>query len=328
MSAAAAPGPPVAVVLVGGEGTRLRPLTWRIPKQLLPVAGRPLLRRVVEPLEAAGVERIVLSLGYRSSAFDGLDLGPFEVTQVVEDTPLGSGGGIAHAVRTAGIEGTFIALNGDVMGDVDVPSLLERHRSTAARATMLVKRVADPSEFGVAVTDGEGRVTGFVEKPPPPAPSDLINAGVWVLETGILDPIAPGAAASIEREIFPGLARRGEMQAVTHGGWWHDVGRLDRYLAANAEVRRSGASLAPGWSRQGDNLVGPGAVVDPQATVTASVLGTNAVVEAGAKVSDSVLMDAAVVARGSRVERSALGPGWTVGEGANVVDTICAEEGP
>jgi len=327
LTAATAGGPPPAVVLVGGQGTRLRPLTWRTPKQLLPVGGLSLLNRVVEPLATAGVTRIVLSLGYRSEAFDRLDLGSFDVTAVPEDTPLGSGGGIAHAIRQSGITGTFLAMNGDVVGDVDVPSLLERHRSTDALATILVKEVADPSEFGVAVVDSEGRVTGFVEKPPPPAPSNLINAGVWVLESSILDGIPKDGAASIEREVFPGLAAEGRMQAVVHHGWWHDVGRLDRYLAANAQYLQHG-STPPGWTRASGSLRGAGSRVADDATVEASVIGERVSVGSGATVRNSVLLAGAEVGAAALVERSVIGAGWIVGEGEKVTDSICAEGAP
>ncbi len=327
MTPATAGGSPPAVVLVGGQGTRLRPLTWRIPKQLLPVGGLPLLERVVEPLASAGVRRVVLSLGYRSEAFEALDLGGFDVTSVPEDKPLGSGGGLAHAIRTAGITGTFIAMNGDVVGNVDVDALLDRHQSTGALATILVKQVADPSEFGVAVVGPDGQVDGFVEKPPPPAPSDLINAGVWILESSILDGIAPQAAGSIERDIFPGLAAAGRMQAVVHEGWWHDVGRLDRYLAANAEYLDRG-TLPDGWARRDGCLLAPNCEAAEGASVEASVVGAGAIVEAGAVVRGSVLLAGSQVKAGAVVERSVIGPGWVVDEGAKVADLICAEGAP
>ena len=327
MTAATAGGLPPAVVLVGGQGTRLRPLTWRTPKQFLPVGGLPLLNRVVEPLAAAGVTRVVLSLGYRSEAFDRLDLGFLDVTAVPEDNPLGSGGGLAHAIRQAEISGTFLAMNGDVVGDVDIAALLERHRSTDALATILVKEVDDPSEFGVAVVDSQGRVTGFVEKPPPPAPSNLINAGVWVLESSILDRIPQDGAASIEREVFPGLAADGRMQAVVHHGWWHDVGRLDRYLAANAEYLQRG-STPPGWTRAAGSLHGARARVADDATVEASVIGEDVSVGPGAAVRGSVLLAGAEVGAAAVVERSVIGSGWIVAEGEKVTDSICAEGAP
>lgn len=319
--------PPPAVVLVGGEGTRLRPLTYRTPKQLLPVAGIPLLRRVLEPLEAAGVGQVVLSTGYRADAFAGLDLGPFQVTPVVEESPLGSGGGLAHAIRTAGIDGTFVALNGDVLGDVDVPGLLAVHAKSGAAATILLQQVADPSEFGVAVVGADGSVERFVEKPAPPAPSDLINAGVWVLESEIFDSVGEGQRCSIEREIFPGLAERGVMKSVRHNGWWHDVGRLDRYLAATRDCVRW-ASVPDGWRREGDCLFAPDASADSSARVEASVLGAGVRVGARAVILRSVLLDGASVACDGRVERSIVGPGWTVGEAEEVIDAIHADPCP
>ena len=322
-----ASAPPPAVVLVGGEGTRLRPLTYRTPKQLLPVAGIPLLRRVLEPLEAAGVDRVVLSTGYRAEAFANVDFGPFQVELATEAAPLGSGGGLANAIRTAGIDGTFIALNGDVIGDVALPAILEFHRSSGALATILVKPVPDPSEFGVLVIGDEGLVERFVEKPPPPAPSDLINAGVWILESSILDGLADGQACSIEREIFPELASRGQMRAFTHQGWWHDVGRLDRYLAATRDCIRSG--LVPdGWRREGESLSAPDAVVEASARVEGSVVGAGARIAPRAEVIESVLLDGASVGAGASVERSIIGPGSSVGEAEKVVDMIYADAEP
>lgn len=314
---------PTAVVLVGGEGTRLRPLTYRTPKQLLPVAGIPLLHRVVEPLEAAGVDQVVLSTGYRAEAFAGLDLGPFEVTPVVEESPLGSGGGLAHAVRTAGIEGTFIALNGDVLGDVDVAAIVELHRDSGAAATILLKQVDNPSEFGVAVVR-DGWVERFVEKPAPPAPSNLINAGIWVLETSIFDGMAEGEAGSIERQIFPGLAATGRMKALEHRGWWHDVGRLDRYLAATRDCVRW-ASVPGGWRREAGSLVAPDAEIDRAATVEGSVVGAGARVGRAAVLRGSVLLDGACVGDHARVERSIVGAGWSVGQAEEVIDAIHAD---
>lgn len=316
--------PPPAVVLVGGEGTRLRPLTLRTPKQMLPVAGTPLLRRVLEPLHAAGIDEVVLSSGYRAEAFDGLDLSPFRVTHAVEAEPLGSGGGLANALRTAGISGTFVALNGDVIGDVDVPAMLEFHRASGSRATILVKAVPDPSEFGVAVVAADGTVERFVEKPPPPAPSDLVNAGVWILESSILSGIAPGSACSIEREIFPGLARAGEMRAFRHEGWWHDVGRLDRYLAATRECVDAGAVPAD-WRLSDGVLIAPDAEVDGSSRLTRCVVGPGAKVERGAALTDSVLLDGATVGPDAEVRGSIVGPGWSVGEAEVVVDAICAD---
>ena len=313
--------PPPAVVLVGGEGTRLRPLTYRTPKQLLPVAGIPLIRRVLQPLESAGITEVVLSSGYRADAFDGIELGSFDVTFAVEDLPLGSGGGLAHAVKTAGITGTFVALNGDVIGDIDITALLDLHRDTGASASILVKKVDDPSEFGVAVLGSDGRVERFIEKPAPPAPSDLINAGVWVLETSILDPVSDGEPHSLEREVFPAVAASGKMRALRHDGWWHDVGRLDRYLSANLQCAATGP-VPHGWRRDGSSLLAPGAAVDPTARVDASVLGPGARVGPEAKVSGSVLLEGAAIGAGAVVERSVIGPGSSVGDAVAVSDKI------
>ena len=190
-----------AVVLVGGEGTRLRPLTFTTPKQMLPVAGRPMIERVLAHLAAHGVDEAVLSLGYRPDAFmraypEGTAAG-VKLVYAVEEQPLDTAGAIRFAAYEAGLVETFVVVNGDVLTELDVSALVQQHHETAAQATIALTPVEDPSAFGVVPTDETGRVTAFIEKPAPgEAPTNLINAGTYVFEPTVLDRI-PGRPAGV-----------------------------------------------------------------------------------------------------------------------------------
>ncbi|HXQ60092.1 MAG TPA: NDP-sugar synthase [Acidimicrobiales bacterium] len=327
-----------AVVLVGGEGTRLRPLTYTTPKQLLPIVEVPLLERVLAHLAAAGVDEAILSLGYRPDAFvaaypDGRAAG-IALVYAVEPEPLDTAGAIRFAALHGAVDGTFIAVNGDVLTEVDISSLLDCHRRHRAAATLHLTAVDDPSRFGVVATDESGRVRAFVEKPPPgEAPSDLINAGTYILEPDVLDRIPDGRPVSIERETFPALAADGRVYGVASGAYWLDAGTPAAYLRAHADLldgTRSGVP-SPGavplddgvWVLgtprvDGDvrpfSLIGDGAVVAAGARVSASVVGAGSVIEAGAVVEGSVLLPGVHVDGGASVTGSILGRNAVVAE--------------
>ncbi len=314
-----------ALVLVGGFGTRLRPLTLTRPKQMLPVGRRSMLERVVIGLRHHGVTEVVLSMGYRPDAFerahpDG-QCGGVPLRFVVEDEPLGTAGAIAFAAREAGIDDTFLVLNGDIISDFDLSALVEFHRETGAEATIALKRVDDPSRFGVVVTDGEGRVERFVEKPPAgQAPSNLINAGAYVVEPALVDRVPSGRPVSIEREIFPAVVADGALRARADDAYWLDCGTPEALLAANADlltdVRDDVLEVAP-----------VGGSVAEGATVDSAWIGSGSVVEAGAKVVDSVVFDGVIVEAGATVERSLVGAGATIGAGAQVLGMSVVGDG-
>ncbi|MDX6600029.1 MAG: mannose-phosphate guanylyltransferase, partial [Gaiellales bacterium] len=215
-----------AVVLVGGEGTRLRPLTVERPKPVLPLLGRPLLGYVLERLAEAGVTRVIFGCGYLpdpiQACFGDTALG-LELEYVVEPRPMGTAGGIRHAARGR-VSDTFLALNGDILADAPLADLVAAHRACSAVATIALTPVADPSRYGLVRTEPGGRVLGFLEKPEPAQiDTNLINAGAYVLEAGVLDLIEDGQAVSIERETFPSLVGSG-LFALAQGGYWSDVG--------------------------------------------------------------------------------------------------------
>ncbi|MGN6378646.1 MAG: sugar phosphate nucleotidyltransferase [Gaiellales bacterium] len=276
----------IAVVLVGGFGTRLRPLTERTPKALLPIANRPFVEHQLSHLEAHGIDRVILACGYQPDAIRE-HLGD-RVEYVVEDEPLGTGGAIAFAAR--GLTETFVACNGDVLTDLDVTALLRFHAERESQMTLALHRVDDPSRYGVVVTDTAGAVSSFVEKPAPgTAPADTINAGTYVIEPAVLHLVPPGRAVSIEYEVFPQLVGEG-LHGLAHSGHWLDIGTPASYLAANLQ------EMPPG------GLIDPAAQVAEGADVRDSVVGPGAVVEAGARVRRSVLLAGALVKTADVVE--------------------------
>jgi mannose-1-phosphate guanylyltransferase len=322
-----------AVVLVGGYGTRLRPLTDTIPKSMLPVAHVPLIARLIGGLERGGVDAVTLSLGFRPEpfveAFAGARCGGVALDYAVEPEPLDTAGAIRFAADHAGLAETFVVVNGDVLTDLDVGALVATHRATGAEATIHLTAVDDPSSFGVADLDPTGRVRAFVEKPARgEEPSNLINAGTYVLEPSVLDLIAPGAPVSVERDTFPRLVARGGMYAVATDDYWIDAGRPELFLRANID-------LVTGRRDERAEPVHPSAEVGPGVTVDSAVVGADARVGAGATLTRSVILPGATVGAGALVEetivmgaigdrarvvRSVVGAGAIIPDGESVVD--------
>ncbi len=330
-----------AIVLVGGEGTRLRPLTLTAPKQMLPIVELAMVERVLGQLAFHGIVEAVLSLGYRPDAFsdaypDGVIAG-VQSTYAVEPSPLDTAGAIGFAAAFSGIDDTFVVLNGDVLTDFDISDLVTFHRERGAEGTIGLTPVDDPSSFGVVPTDADGKVTAFIEKPPrDEAPTNYINAGIYVLEPSVLRRIAPDVRVSIERETFPAMVADGTLYAKGSDAYWLDTGTPDAYLRAHRDLisdRRPGPptpdavadrELGPGVWTIGEvhavagsvsrSLLGRGASIASSAVVTDSVIGADAVVEDGATVADSVLLPGARIAAKATVEGSIVGPGATVGQ--------------
>jgi mannose-1-phosphate guanylyltransferase len=343
-----------AVVLVGGFGTRLRPLTLTVPKNLVPVAGVPLIERVIAHLAKHGVDRIVLSLGYRPdsffAAFPSNTAAGVPLTYVVEPEPLDTAGAIRFAAKDAGVKDTFVVANGDVLTDVDVTRLVDTHRFTGAEATIALTPVDDPSRFGVVTTDSDGRVTDFIEKPPrDEAPTNLINAGTYVFEPSVLGRVAPEKKVSVEREVFPAMVAEGRLFALASDGYWLDVGLPDSYLKATFDLLDGSRGAGPpargadrraegGWTL-GEPVVDEGACIDDQSLLCdgcrvsagvearRSVVGPASRIAAGVRLEDSVLLSGAIIGEGAVVENSIVGPGAVVGAGAKVTGLSVLGEG-
>lgn len=303
-----------ALVLVGGFGTRLRPLTLNTPKQMLPIVGKPMIEHVVEHLAAHGVTEVVLSLGFAPEAFqeaypDGMCAG-LPLHYAIEPEPLDTAGAVRFAALDAGINDTFLVLNGDVLTGLDVSALVERHQGFSAQATLHLTPVDDPSRYGVVPTDADGRVLGFVEKPAPgTAPTNWINAGTYVFEPTVLDHIAADRRVSVEREVFPAMAQAGSLFAWESDDYWIDTGTPETYLQAQLDFLDG---------HRGPAHCGLDETAVIKGTVERSEIGPNCVVETGAVVRNSVLLAGAHITAGARVEDAIIGWGATVGEGATV----------
>ena len=289
-----------AVVLVGGFGTRLRPLTLTRPKQMLPVVDRPMIEHVVGRLGRQGITRAVLSLGYRPGAFEAAypegRCAGVELFYAVESEPLDTAGAIAFAARMAEVQDTFIAVNGDVIHDFPLADLLAHHRAAAAQATIALAPVSDPSRYGVVVCDSRGRVQAFVEKPPAgQAPSNQISVGIYALEPSALASVPDGARASIEREVFPALVEQGQMHAVAWDGFWIDAGTPAAYLEAQLALA-------------GGTHIHPTAEIAPSARISDSVIMDHVTVGEGSSVSHSVLLPHSSVPANAHINRAIISP--------------------
>jgi mannose-1-phosphate guanylyltransferase len=300
---------PTAVVLVGGEGTRLRPLTERIPKPMLPLLGRPILAHTFEQVAAAGASRVILACGYRPTSIEAFFGGSYrgmELEYQVEPEPLGTAGGVGYAAR--GTQGPLLVLNGDSVRDVDLGALLAFHNERGGLATILLTAVDDPARYGLVRVDADGRVRDFLEKPSPEQiDTNLINAGVYVLEPEVLELIPEGRPISIEREIFPILSARGVLYALPLPGYWLDVGTPESYLQAHLDLMPN------------EVQVDPNAVVAPTAKFHAPcIVEAGCVIEAAAAVGPGAYLGAGSrVGPGARIRRAALLPGAIV-EGGSV----------
>jgi mannose-1-phosphate guanylyltransferase len=330
-----------AVVLVGGFGTRLRPLTDTIPKPMLAIGHVPLVARLVGRLEAGGVDAVTLALGFRPGpfvdAFPDSRCGGVTLSYAVEPEPLDTGGAIRFAAEQAGIADTFVVANGDVLTDLDVGALIDRHRDAGAAATLHLTGVDDPSAYGVAELDRDGRVLQFVEKPPPGTePSNLISAGTYVFEPRVLERIPSGRPVSIERETFPLLVADRTLFGMVTADYWIDCGRPEQFLQANLDLL-NGARLEritgvhPDASIDADvtvtqSVIGPGAAVAAGAEVVGSVILPGAVVGAGSSVTDSIVMGS--VGAGARLLRVVVGGGAEVADGRSIVDARIPEPAP
>jgi mannose-1-phosphate guanylyltransferase len=337
-----------AVILAGGFGTRMRPLTLRLPKPMLPLVDRPFSAYQLEHLAAGGVTDVVFSLGYKSDALieglsDASRFGLRSVSFEVEEIPLDTAGAARWATRNLGGDdpGPILVCNGDVLTDLDLPALIAFHDAHPGRGTITLTRVEDASRYGLVRHDAtSGRVEAFLEKPVPEQLSDAeraapwINAGTYVIDRGVLEDLPIGEPVSIERSVFPAMVDDG-LYGFRSDAYWLDMGTLDTYLTAHSDVMlgrvatkagemmRGGvhidpsADVAPAAQLSGAVYVGPGAVVEHGATLVGP-----ASVGAGARIGEEAVIDRSVVLEGARVggtvRRSIVGQGAEVASGASV----------
>jgi len=328
-----------AIVLVGGQGTRLRPLTLSAPKPLLPTAGVPFLAHLLAGAAAGGVTHVVLATCYKANMFaeslgDGSAFG-LSIDYVQEEVPLDTGGGIRNAASglRAGPGDPVVVLNSDILSGHDLAAQVDLHGKTDAAVTLYLTEVDDPSRFGVVPTDDSGRVTAFLEKAPDPV-TNRINAGCYVFRREVIDQIPAGRRVSVERETFPSLIASGQLvMGYEESAYWLDVGTPQTFVRGSCDLvlgrlpapavpgppgpslLLSGASVAPDASVSGGTVVGAGASVGAGATVSGSVLFEGAVVGEGAVVRDSIVGRGAVIAPGAVLEEAVVGDGAFIGAG-------------
>jgi NDP-sugar pyrophosphorylase family protein len=339
-----------AVILAGGEGTRLRPLTLTTPKPVVPVVDRPFLRHQLDLLATVGVTDVVFSVAYRPDRIeavfgDGTALGR-RIRYAVEETPLGTGGAVKNAESQ--LDETTIVFNGDVLTDVDLPAVLRRHREARAKATLVLAPVPNPAAYGLVEFDEGGRIRRFLEKPDPSQiTTDTINAGIYVLEKETLSLMPPAVNHSIERGFFPALLARGDyVAAYVHRGYWIDIGTPEKYLQVHRDILRgtfpvdlggradrggriqSGADVDAAAELVGPFYVGPGCRVAAGARIgpDAVLVGDVRVAE-GAVVRDAVVWSGAFIGPGARVEGALVGQAVRVGRNASVSPGAVLGEG-
>ena len=322
-----------AVVLVGGEGTRLRPLTLTQPKPALALVDRPFIRYMVDWLGHHGVDEVVMACGFRPADLraalgDGVP-GGVSIRYLEEDEPLGTAGPVRLAADRGLLGEQFMVLNGDVLTDLDLTALQRQHSETDAVITLALYPVEDPSSYGLVRTAADGEVLGFLEKPDPEQiDTDQINAGAYVVESSALELIPPGRAVSIEREVFPRLVGRGLFGRRLEG-YWMDIGTPQRYLQASWDILEG--AVRTDLPQTGGPFIDASARVAPEATIEPrAVVRAGCVVEPGALVAESVLLDgcrigAEAVIRGAILgpevelgERAEIAPGAVIGRGARI----------
>jgi mannose-1-phosphate guanylyltransferase len=310
-----------AIVLVGGEGTRLRPLTLTQPKPAVPLVDRPFIRYLVDWLGRHGIDEVIMACGFkaeglRSALGDEVPGGP-SIRYIQEDEPLGTAGPIRLAADQGLLGDRFMVLNGDSLTDLDLTALQRQHEETGAVLTLGLYPVDDPSSFGLVRRDDDGVVLGFLEKPDPDMiDTDEVSAGVYVIERQVIDLIPPGRAVSIEREVFPRLVGQG-LYGRRLEGYWMDIGTPQRYLQASWDILEGRVETElPG---DGGPFVADTAQVSAGASVEKrAVVRSGSVVAEGAVLSEAVLFDDCVVAEGAHVQGSILAAGAQVGAGATV----------
>jgi mannose-1-phosphate guanylyltransferase len=312
-----------AIVLVGGQGTRLRPLTIGTPKPLLPTAGVPFLAHQLAKAAASGVTRVVMATAFRSEMFaeafgDGADYG-LEIVYAFEDEPLGTGGGIRNAAASllSGADDPVVVLNGDVLSGHDLGAQIDLHSKADAAVTLHLVEVPDPSRFGCVPTDLDGRVTAFLEKTPHPVTSQ-INAGCYVFTRRFIDAMPAGRVLSVERETFPALIETGEtVMGFVQSAYWLDVGTPEAFVRGSCDLVL-GELASPALPGQaGAALVLPGSSADPSAELSGgTAVGSGCAIGARAAVKGSVLFDGVSVGAGATVRASVVGAGARIGDGA------------
>lgn len=333
-----------AIILVGGEGTRMRPLTLHTPKPLLPIANIPFIERQIKWLARHGIDDVTLSLGYLPDAFEEYfhenPIKGIRIDYAVESKPLGTAGAVKYAAKECTED--FVVCNGDVLTDLNITELVAFHDSRSSMATLALTYVEDPSAFGVVPTREDGEVIAFVEKPPrESAPSHWINAGIYVLSPDFLELIPDDINVSIERETFPLVLRQGSMYALESDAYWLDIGTPQQYLLAHSDYLKDPMrfgrddkfrEVIPGLLSDGEvslganvrieslSIAGGGSIIGDDCVLSAATLGQRCVLENNVILSDSVLMAGVKVGSRSQLTSSIVGEASDIGSDVELND--------
>ncbi|CAB0686356.1 GDP-mannose pyrophosphorylase [Corynebacterium diphtheriae] len=318
-----------AVILVGGKGTRLRPLTVSTPKPMLPTAGVPFLSHLLARIKAAGITHVVLGTSFKAEVFedyfgDGADLG-LEIEYVVEDKPLGTGGGIRNVYDKLRAN-TVMVFNGDVLGGTDLGGILDAHHAKNADLTMHLVRVPDPRAFGCVPTDAEGRVSAFLEKTEDP-PTDQINAGCYVFRRELISEIPADRVVSVERETFPRLLEEGRrVFGYVDNAYWRDMGTPSDFVRGSSDLVRGIAPSPLLEGKTGECLVDESAgVSDGALLLGGTVIGRGTEIGAGCRLDDTVVFDGVTIEPGAVIEDSIIGHGARIGANARITGCVIGE---
>ncbi len=316
-----------ALFLAGGKGIRLQPLTYKIPKPMIPIMNKPLLERTMVQLKKSGISEIVISSCYRPKYIEeyfgnGEQFG-LKIQYIVEDIPLGTGGAIKKA--EAQFKDTFIVFNSDILSDIDIHKMLDYHKSSHASATIAVTEVSDPSAYGVVDYDADGYAISFIEKPlRGQTSSNFINAGIYIFEPEILKEIPRDSIVSIEREIFPSLIAKGHKISVyKHSGYWMDIGTLEKYMQVHKDITDQKCKLVD-YDFSGSNVrLGKNVKIYPDVKIVGpAYIGDNVEICAKANISHSVIGNNVFIGGGSRVIGSILWNDINISSEVRLINTI------
>ena len=331
-----------ALILAGGKGTRLRPLTMHTPKPIVPIANQPFLLYQLELLKRADVRDVILSLSYQPQKIedklgDGTDYN-VRVSYVVEASPLGTAGAYRNASSL--ISETTVVFNGDVLTDIDMNEVIRFHRECQAAATIVLAPVPNPTAYGLVETEKDGRVRRFLEKPKPEEVTcDTINAGIYILEPRVLDYVPEGEPFMFEYGVFPGLLDRKEpFFAYIWRGYWRDIGTASSYLQANLDVIAGRVKLLdPPSAERGEkfdatagieapSVVDPSCTLKPGVHIINSVVSRNCYIEERARIENSVVRGGTRVGAGSTVQGAVIGKGCHIGRAVEIKGAVLGDK--
>ena len=321
-----------AILLVGGRGTRLAPLTDAIAKPMLPVGGVPFIAHQIAQAQAAGINKIVLATSYLAQTFtdyfgDGSAFG-VDLIYAVEESALGTGGAIRNAAEflSGTPDSSIVIFNGDVLSGHDLPGQIAAHQSSNADVTLYLTKVKDARAYGCVPCDQSGRVLDFLEKMENPT-TDLINAGCYIFKRSIIDQIPANKVVSVERETFPNLLKSGaNIRGFIDNSYWLDVGTPQALLTASRDLAIGKISSPAVVNKINDCVISPSARIDSTAKISGgSTIGDAVTVEAGVEIIGSIISDGAQISANSQIKSSILGRAVVVGDSAQIIGSVVAD---